>query len=67
MHQKFRAVARSENPGGHIVLDGDNVPPPFEIRLTDLPKRGGYVPPRPPPACDGPVHFPYFFVVQKVG
>ena len=22
-----RAVARSENPGGHIVLGGDNVPP----------------------------------------
>ena len=23
-----RAVARSENPGGHVVLGGDNVPPP---------------------------------------
>ena len=38
-----RAVARSENPGGHVVLDGDNVPPPtpVEIGLTDLPKTGG--------------------------
>ena len=23
-----RAVARSENPWGHVVLGGDNVPPP---------------------------------------
>ena len=22
-----RAVARSENPGGHVILGGDNVPP----------------------------------------
>ena len=35
-----RAVARSENPGGHIVLGGDNVPPLVEIGLTDLPKSG---------------------------
>ena len=34
----FRAVARSENPGGHIVLGGDNVPPLVEIGLTDLSK-----------------------------
>ena len=26
-----RAVARSENPGGHVVLGGDNVPPLVEI------------------------------------
>ena len=33
----LRAVARSENLGGHIVLGGDNVPPPLvEIGLTDL-------------------------------
>ena len=25
---RVRAVARSENPGGHIILGGDNVPPP---------------------------------------
>ena len=31
-----RAVARSENPGGLIVLGGDNVPPLVEIGLTDL-------------------------------
>ena len=34
----YRAVARSENPGGHIVLGGDNVHPLVEIGLTDLPK-----------------------------
>ena len=44
-----RAVARSENLGGHIVLGGDNVPPLVEIGLTDLPKSGGArAPPRPP-------------------
>ena len=42
-----RAVAWSENPGGHIVLGGDNVPPLVEIGLTDLPKTGGA---RAPPA-----------------
>jgi len=36
-----RAVARSENPGGLVVLGGDNVPPLVEIGLTDLPKTGG--------------------------
>ena len=43
-----RAVARSKNPGGHIVLGGDNVPPLVEIGLTDLPKSGGARAPRPP-------------------
>ena len=43
-----RAVARSENLGGHIVLGGDNVPPLVEIGLIDLPKSEGHVPPRPP-------------------
>ena len=34
-----RAVGRSENLGGHIVLRGDNVPPPLaEIGLIDLSK-----------------------------
>ena len=38
----FRAVARSENPGGGlVVLGGDNVRPLVEIGLTDLPKTGG--------------------------
>ena len=41
----FRAVARSENLGGHIVLGGDNVPPLVEIGLADLPKMGGTSPP----------------------
>ena len=39
-----RAVARSENPGGHVVLGGDNVPPLVEIGLTDLPKSGDATP-----------------------
>ena len=43
-----RAVARSENPGGLVVLGGDNVPPLVEIGLTDLPKTGGLKPPQPP-------------------
>jgi hypothetical protein len=45
-----RAVARSENLGGHIVLGGDNVPPLVEIGSTDLPK----CPPAPPLAT-GPL------------
>ena len=40
-HHNYRAVARSENPGGLVVMGGDNVPPLVEIRLTDLPKTGG--------------------------
>ena len=45
-----RAVARSENPGGHVVLGGDNVSPLVEIGLIDLPKtgRGGH------PGSDSP-------------
>ena len=35
------AVARFENPGGLVVLGGDNVSPLVEIGLTDLPKSGG--------------------------
>ena len=50
-----RAVARSENPGGHVVLGGDNVPPLVEIGLADLPKSGGGTGPPGPPTCDGPV------------
>ena len=34
------AVSRSENPGGLVVLGGDNVLPLVEIGLTDLPKTG---------------------------
>ena len=38
----LRAVARSENTGGLIVLGGENVPSPplVEIGLIDLPKAG---------------------------
>ena len=48
-----RHATRVKNPGGggHIVMGGDNVPPPMvEIGLTDLSKSGGggHVPPRPP-------------------
>ena len=49
----YRAVARSENPGGHVVLGGDNVPPLVEIGLADLPKSGGARAPGPP-TCDRP-------------
>ena len=45
-----RAVARSENPGWHVILDGYNVPHLVEKGNTDLPKSGGHV----PPACDRP-------------
>ena len=37
----IRAVARSENPGGLVVLGGENVPPLVEIGLSNLPKTGG--------------------------
>jgi hypothetical protein len=50
----FRAVARSKNPGGLVVLGGDNVPPLVEIGLTDLTKTGGAKAPQAPPG-DGPV------------
>ena len=30
----IRAVARSENPGGLVVLGGDNVPPPGRDRVN---------------------------------
>ena len=41
MQYHDRAVARSENPGGLVVMGGENVPPLVEIGLTDLPKTGG--------------------------
>ena len=48
-----RAVARSENPGWHVLLGGDNVPPLVEIGLTDLPKSGGARAPSAPPLATG--------------
>ena len=48
-----RAVAKSENPGGHVVLGGDNVPPLVEIGLADLPKSGGARAPPAPPLATG--------------
>ena len=38
---EYRAVARSENLWGHIVLGEDNVPPLVEIGLFYLSKTGG--------------------------
>ena len=44
-----RAVARSENPGGLVVMGGDNVPTLVEIGWIDLPKTGRTkTPPQPP-------------------
>ena len=50
----YRAVARSKNLGGLVVLGGDNVPPLVEIGLTDLTKTGGAKAPLAPPPGDGP-------------
>ena len=44
----IKAVARSENSGGHAVLGGDNVPFLVDIGLTDLHVPVGL------PACDRP-------------
>ena len=49
----IRAVARSENLGGHVILGGENVPPLVEIGLTDLPKSGGARAPPAPPLATG--------------
>ena len=49
----LRAVARSENLGGHVILGGDNVPPLVEIGLTDLTKSGGARAPPAPPLATG--------------
>ena len=43
----------SENPGGHVVLGGDNVSPLVEIGLSDLPKSGGARAPPAPPFATG--------------
>ena len=51
-----RAVARSENPGWHVVPVGDNVSPLVVIRLTNLPKSGEARAPRPPPLATGLMH-----------
>ena len=51
----YRAVARSENPGGLVVMGGDNVPTLVEIGWIDLPKTGGAKAPPALPACHGPV------------
>ena len=53
MYTKFRAVARSENLGWHVLLGGDNVPPLVVIGLTDLPKSGGARAPPAPPLATG--------------
>ena len=48
-----RAVARSENPGGLVVLGGENVPPLIEIGLTDQTKSGGPKATQAPPGTTG--------------
>ena len=48
-----RAVARSENPGGLVVMGGDNVPPLVEIGLIYLPKTGWAIAPPAPPLATG--------------
>ena len=50
---QVRAVARSKNLGGHIVLGADNVPPLVEIGLTDLSKSGGAQAPPAPSLATG--------------
>ena len=54
----YRAVARSENPGGHVILRGDNVPPLVEIGLTDMPKSGGARAPPAPSLATGLTYMP---------
>jgi hypothetical protein len=46
MNHSCRAVARSENPGGLVVIGGDNVPTLVEVGWIDLPKT--VAPPAPP-------------------
>ena len=41
MNSGLRHAARVKNPGGQVVLGGDNVSPLVEIGLTDPPKSGG--------------------------
>ena len=53
----YRAVARSENPGGLVVLGGDNVSPLVEIGLTDLRKTGGAKAPPPAPTLRRPCSY----------
>ena len=55
-----RHAARVKNPGGQVVLGGDNVSPLVEWGLTDPPKSGGAAAPGPPclPPCCMP-EFPY--------
>ena len=48
-----RDAPRVKNPGGQVVLGGDNVSPLVEIGLTDPPKSGGAAAPPASPlvAC----------------
>ena len=40
LHEQYRHAARVKNPGGQVVLGGDNVSHLVEIGLTDPPKFG---------------------------
>ena len=56
VRNRARAVARSENPRGLVVLGGENVPPLLvDIGLADLSKNGGALaPPAPSPRLRQP-------------
>ena len=60
-HYLSRAVARSEIPGGLVVLGGDNVSPLVEIGLADLPNIGGAKAP-PAPTLRRPWIVPSYFL-----
>ena len=45
LRMHHRDAPRVKNPGGQVVLGGDNVSPLVEIGLTDPPKSGGRLPP----------------------
>ena len=49
----YRAVGRSENLGVPVLFGGHNLPPLFEIGLTDLPKSGGAMALPAPPGTTG--------------
>ena len=48
---RFRAFARSGNPGVPVLFGEHNLPSLVEIGLTDLPKSGDAMA-TPAPACD---------------
>ena len=49
---RSRTVGRSENPGVPVLFGGRNLHPLVEVGLTDLPKSGGSMAPRPGTSWD---------------